>query len=137
MSLTPKCTCGHSISGVCISSIKECKNIQPTELPASVQERIKADAELFTKDEGYQKAYFAGAMAEAESIQPVVLAAEKVAKLFAHKGEHQTCAICQLARALQQWKEGKEEPVCTCSVQHLAAHGECYKCPGKHTKLKH
>lgn len=26
--------------------------------------------------------------------------------------------------------------VCTCSDHFLAAHGECYKCPGKHTRVK-
>lgn len=34
-------------------------------LPETMQEQIKADAQLYTKDEGYQKAYIAGATAYA------------------------------------------------------------------------
>lgn len=36
------------------------------------QERIKADAERFTKDEGYQKVYIAGATAEHEKIEAAI-----------------------------------------------------------------
>lgn len=75
------------------------------------QERIKADAEAYATGVGdvYRKyaslyGYIAGASAVHDRVQPVIEAAEKVAKLFAHKGDHQTCAICQLARALEQWK---------------------------------
>lgn len=82
------------------------------------EERIKADAEAYANrylngrvntlefcivEEGY----IAGAAAEHAHMQPVIDAAEKVAKLFSHKGDHQTCAICQLQRTLEQWK-GKE-----------------------------
>lgn len=95
------------------------------QLPADTLERIKVDARnhadgewgsltLFTErsverfHSNCEYDYIAGATAETERMQPVIDAAEKVAKLFAHKGEHQTCAICQLAKAIQQWKEGKE-----------------------------
>lgn len=83
------------------------------------EERIKADAEkyfpctvnnspLHVKAVEHQRiGYIAGATAENAYMQPVIDAAEKVAKIFAHDGEHGTCAICQLARALKQWKSGK------------------------------
>lgn len=89
-------------------------------------ERIKADAEAYANDRFGEYAgnindfeypawkdcvdiYIAGATAENEHMRPVIEAAEKVAKIFAHKGDHQTCAICQLAKALEQWKgAGKE-----------------------------
>lgn len=88
------------------------------------EERIKADAEAYANNKYGEYAsnindfeypvwedcvtiYIAGATAENSRIQSVIDAAEKVAKIFAHKGDHQTCAICQLARAIEQWK-GKE-----------------------------
>lgn len=54
---------------------------------------------------GYKYGYIAGATAEHDRVQPVIEAAEKVAKLFAHKDGN--CAICELARAIEQWR-GKE-----------------------------
>lgn len=49
---------------------------------------------------GYKDGKIAGATAENERLKLVIEAAEKVAKIFAHDGEHGTCAICQLARLL-------------------------------------
>lgn len=57
------------------------------------------------------KGYQAGATEWAGKAQPVIDAAEKVAKIFAHTGDHQTCAICQLAKALRQWNGEKEKEV--------------------------
>lgn len=80
------------------------------------EERIKADAEAYATGVGdvYRKyaslyGYIAGATAVHAHVQPVIEAAEKVAKLFAHKGDHQTCAICQLAIALEQWRKEVEK----------------------------
>lgn len=80
--------------------------------PMTPQERIKADAEAYAERENSAyvndyNGYIAGSTAEHDRVQPVIDAAEKVVKIFAHKGDHQTCAICQLARAIEQWK-GKE-----------------------------
>lgn len=87
------------------------------QLPADVQERVKADAAASSakiypdnseNDEytEYELGYIAGATAEAERAQEVINAAEKVAKIFAH--DDGNCAICELAKALQQWKGRKE-----------------------------
>lgn len=54
---------------------------------------------------GYKDGKKAGATAENAHMQPVIDAAEKVARIFAH--DDGNCAICELAKALEQWK-GKE-----------------------------
>ena len=45
--------------------------------------------------------------------------------------ELQTKAL-KLTDEAMAWN-GKDT-VCSCSLQQLAAHGECYKCPGQHTR---
>lgn len=79
-----------------------------------MQERIKADAEVYATGVGdvYRKyaslyGYIAGATEEHERQKPVIDAAEKVAKIFAH--DDGNCAICQLAIALEKWKGEVEE----------------------------
>ena len=89
-------------------------------LPQETIDRIKADAErrykgkpdsYFPTNHKYVEGHIAGATEWAGKAHPVIDAAEKVAKIFAHAGDHQTCAICQLARALQQWKDGNGKEV--------------------------
>lgn len=43
-------------------------------------ERIKADAERYTKDEGYQKVYIAGATAENTRFDPLLKMLEQIAE---------------------------------------------------------
>lgn len=97
------------------------------EIPADVQERIKADAEIYTKDEGYQKVYIAGATAERERAQVLVDALEAVKRLKElwlytgkvspeHEGEAQALSAMalQIETALQQWKgENPWQPIAT------------------------
>jgi hypothetical protein len=88
-------------------------------LPQETRDRINTEAEKYGfvvpydgsnkfYNEDKVKGYQAGATEWAGRAQPVIDAAEKVAKMFAHAGDNQACAICQLAKALQQWKDGKE-----------------------------
>lgn len=85
----------------------------PMTLPKLNENRIEDifnEAQLYAHhcpDVNPHIAYTAGATEWAGKAQPVIDAAEKVAKIFAHTGDHQTCAICQLAKALHQWK-GRE-----------------------------
>lgn len=123
MSIATKCTCGYSIGGFCTSSIIECKNlIKPmsnNQLPADVQERIKADAEAYIKsypDEGTEwAAYIAGATAEARHIAPMANALDQIAQAPVPANEREMLSWIETARALcdttlQQWKgEGKDE----------------------------
>jgi len=90
----------------------------------TTEESIKADAETYAgatfwvnqNPKGEEQlfyeyisstSYVAGATALHERLEPILKAAEKVAKIFAHDGKDGKCAICELSRALQQWK-GKE-----------------------------
>lgn len=70
------------------------------------QERIKADAERFTKDEGYQKVYIAGATVVNDRAQVLVDALEEILK------QHDYYSVIELAaKALEQWKSGKGKEV--------------------------
>lgn len=129
MSIATKCTCGYSINGFCTSSIIECKNlIKPmsnNQLPADVQERIKADAEAYIKsypDEGTEwAAYIAGATAEARHIAPMANALDQIAQAPVPANEREMLSWIETARALcdttlQQWKgEGESlwQPIST------------------------
>lgn len=91
------------------------------------QERIKADAERFTKDEGYQKVYIVAATAEHDRAQVLVDALGKLAvsrqEIFdvrksTNKNNVKLNAWNDLAfklrdakNVLQQWKSGKEKEV--------------------------
>lgn len=48
MSIATKCTCGHSLTGVCASSVKECNQLinmeKNTQLPGEVETQIEKDA---------------------------------------------------------------------------------------------
>lgn len=82
------------------------------------QERIKADAQRYTKDEGYQKAYIAGATAEHERAQLIVDALQELVDLKHMKDEgvnvreyleRKPAAWAKAIIVLQQWKgAGKE-----------------------------
>lgn len=122
------------------------------------QERIKADAEkqfpctiknspLHVKAVEHQRiGYIAGATAENERAQVLVDALEIVlrswdeAKLNAVRRDKKVYVdpadIAIAKERLLQWKRKEVENVCTCSLQQLYAHGECYKCPGQHTRHK-
>ena len=69
------------------------------------KERIKADAERFTKDEGYQKVYIAGATAENDRAQVLVDALEAL------KEGAENHTIRFIDKALSQWKSGKGKEV--------------------------
>lgn len=88
------------------------------QLPADVQERIKADAEAYIKsypDEGTEwAAYIAGATAEARHIAPMANALDQIAQAPVPANEREMLSWIETARALcdttlQQWKgDGKE-----------------------------
>ena len=74
--------------------------------PMTNEERIKADAERFTKDEGYQKVYIAGATAENDRAQVLVDALELI------EANSEIPGIKSFAtRALEQWKSGEGKEV--------------------------
>jgi hypothetical protein len=85
-------------------------------LPQETKSKIIAEARQYATDKEPNDdyvdnalcSYVDGATEWAGKAQPVIDAAEKVAKIFAHTGDSQACAICQLAKALQQWKDRKE-----------------------------
>lgn len=51
MSIATKCTCGYSITGVCTSSVKECRQLRKenTQLPVEAKQKIWFEAEKYTE----------------------------------------------------------------------------------------
>lgn len=91
----------------------------------TTQERIKADAQRYTKDEGYQKVYIAGATAENYFATPLYDALLELFALKELKDKHgktpeylkrQPVAWQKVKEALNKWK-GKEvkPPKCVAS----------------------
>jgi hypothetical protein len=89
----------------------------PMTLPQEISDRINAEArkaaiivewqklysgpnssasmhQVSRVDPNQKEFYIKGATEWAGKAQEVIDAAEKVAKIFAHAGDHQTCAIC-------------------------------------------
>lgn len=96
------------------------------------QDRIQQDAADFAghKANSYH-GYIAGATAENERAQNLADTLEWI-KTY---GPCDSLTVKFIDKALLKWKDGKgKEAVCTCSLQQLAAHGECHKCPGQHTR---
>lgn len=77
-------------------------------------ERIKADAQRYTKDEGYQKAYIAGATAENNRAQPAIDTLEQIANSPVPANVREMAEWIATARmlaisAIEQWNgPGKE-----------------------------
>lgn len=54
-----------------------------------------------------------------------------------YAGKYLNVLFNECEEALQKFKDGNgiiKKEVCTCDNIQLAAHGECWACPGKHTK---
>lgn len=112
-------------------------------------ERIKADAERYAglmvwvntsndpdKEPLFHEhisstSYEAGATAEAANTQRAVDLMQEIINL----SDRNQVAWNKAKDFIQQWKDGKKE-VCTCDNIQLAAHGECWGCPGRHTREK-
>lgn len=79
MSIATKCTCGYSITGVCTSSVKECRQLRKenTQLPVEAKQKIWFEAEKYTEGKvktineehfNIYKAYIDGATAYATTL---------------------------------------------------------------------
>lgn len=118
------------------------------QLPADVESRLDAAVKRRSLSHdyasGYKEGYIAGATAMHDRANVLVDAlgiCKHALELCYDVTEHpadsstaQDSALIIIAKALEQWKSGKGKEVCTCSLQQLAAHGECHKCPGQHTR---
>lgn len=126
MSIAAKCTCGYSVTGICTSSITECKNLIKS--MDKTTERIKADADQHVKglsiqhSKSHQHAgYIAGATDVYERAEPMAEVLEYIIHCPATYDKTQLLiwidsAIAKAKQALEQWKgTGKEvEQKCTC-----------------------
>lgn len=144
MSLAAKCTCGHSITGICISSITECKNlIKPMDKST---ERIKADADQHVKglsiqhSKSHQHAgYIAGATDVYERAEPMAEVLEYIIHCPATYDKTQLLiwidsAIAKAKQALEQWKgTGKEvtDPCPNCGKELSRDRNLCCRECGK------